>query len=73
MDAFVGLGSEYLALGQKKGKDPSSLVSPKVSLFDHASNTQRVQMSHRTDRYAHRTIAPSESWPGIYNQCDVDL
>lgn len=57
----------------KKGKDLSSCVNH-CFLFGHAFNTERVQMSYKTDRCAHRTNATSESWPEFYNsQCDVDL
>lgn len=74
MDAFVwiwGLGS--LRQKAKKGRDLSSCVT-QCSLFGHALNTRCVQMSYKTDRYAHKTKSTFVRWPELYNsQCDVDF
>lgn len=70
-------GSEdFCSLGKKKAKKGKNLSSCAIqcSLFGHAFNTQRVHMSHKTDRYAHSSNATFESWPESYNsQRDVDL
>lgn len=47
-----GGGLESLGTKTKKGNDLSS-GGILCSLFGHASDTQRVYMSRKTDRYAH--------------------
>lgn len=66
MDTFVG-ASGLGSLGKKQRKERTFLlVSPKVVYLVMLLTLNMFKCLKKTDRYAHRTNATSESWPTFF-------